>query len=65
MEACHQNGLLSLLTEEQGDLFGFRQKTSNRSGRGTALVYRMSAKNCQRIPVVALDELFELITRQI
>jgi hypothetical protein len=65
MDACHPNGLLSLLTEEQGDLFGFWKKTSNRNGRGTALVYRMRAKNCQRVPVVTLDELFELIKQQI
>ena len=63
MDAYHRNGQLALLTEEQGDIFGFRQKTSNRSGRGTALSYRMGTKNSERIPVVTLYELFELIMR--
>ena len=65
MDACHRNGLWPLLTEEQDYIFGFRKKTSNRSGRGTALVYRMSAKDCKRVPMATFDELFQLITRQV
>jgi hypothetical protein len=65
MEACHGNGLSSSFTEEEGNVVGFGQETANRNGRGTTLNYRMSAKNCARVPVVTLDELFELIERHV
>jgi hypothetical protein len=65
MEARHGNGLSTSLTEEQGNVLGFRQETPNRNGRGTVLGHRMGTKNCEGVPVVTLDELFELIERQV
>ena len=65
MEARHGNGLSTLLTEEYGHVIGFRQETPNRNDRGIVLGHRMHTKNGKRIPMVALDELFELIKRQI
>ena len=65
MEAHHGNRLRALLTEEQDYIVGFRQKTSNRNGRGSAPGRRMGTKNSERVPVVTLDELFELIWRQV
>jgi len=64
MEARHRNGLSTSLTEEKGNVVGFRQETPNRNGRGTALGHRMGTKNGEGIPVVTLDELFEVIERQ-
>jgi hypothetical protein len=65
MEAHHGNGLPTSLTEEKGNFVGLRQETPNRNGRGTALGYRMGTKNRKGVPVVSLDELFELIERQV
>ena len=65
MEARHGNGLSSSLTEEYGNVVGFRQETPNCNDRGTALGHRMGTKNRERVPVVTLDELFELIERQV
>jgi hypothetical protein len=64
VQARHGNGLSTSLTEEEGNGVGFRQETPNRNGRGTALGHRMGAKNGEGIPVVTLDELFELIEGQ-
>jgi hypothetical protein len=63
MEARHGNGLPTSLAEKQGDFVGLRQETPNRNGRGTALGHRMGTKSRERVPVVTLDELFELIDR--
>jgi hypothetical protein len=64
VQARHGNGLSISLIEKKGNAVGFRQETPNRNGRGTALGHRMGAKNCEGVPVVTLDELFELIERQ-
>jgi len=64
VQARHGNGLPTSLTEEKGNVVGFRQETPNCNGRGTALGHRMGTKNGEGIPVATLDELFELIKRQ-
>jgi hypothetical protein len=64
MQARHRNGLPTSLTEEEGDFVGLRQETPNRNSRGITLGDRMGTKNRERVPVVTLDELFELIDRQ-
>ena len=65
MEAHHGNGLQTSLTEEQGHVVGLRQKAPNRNSRGITMGYRMGTKNRKGVPVVTLDELFELIKRQV
>jgi hypothetical protein len=65
MQARHGNGLPTSLTEEEGNFVGLRQETPNRNSRGTALDHRMGTKNREGVPVATLDELFELIERQV
>jgi hypothetical protein len=65
MEARHGNGLSISPTEEKSNVGGFRQETPNCNDRGTALGHRMDTKNCEGVPVVTLDELFELIEWQV
>src|SRR5688572_19533307 len=65
MQTGHRKRLRTLLTEEQCHMAGLRQKTPNRNNSGAAEVLRMRAKNCERVPVVTVDELFKLIERQV
>ena len=65
MEAHHGYGLRASLTEEQGHIVGLWQKTPDRNSRGITMGYRMGTKNRKGVPVVTLDELFELIERQV
>ena len=65
MATSHGNGVTRMLTEEQGHIGSLRQETPNHNRRGIVLIDWVGTKNCQGIPVVTLNELFELITRQI
>jgi hypothetical protein len=65
METSHGDGVARVFTEEQGHIGGVWQETPNHNRGGIVLGDWVGAKNCQGIPVVTLNELFELITRQI
>ena len=54
-----------MLTEEQGHIGSLRQETPNHNRCGIVLGDWVGAKNCQGIPVMTLNKLFELIERQI
>jgi hypothetical protein len=65
MDARHGNGRSILLTQEQDHIVSLWQETPNQNSRGAVLGHWMRTKNSERVPVVTLDELFELIKRQI